>query len=241
MVAGIENLTIVGTSHIAFQSVDEIQQTFEQVQPDIIALELDYKRMYSLTHKPKKRGPSILMITRIGLQGFLFSVIGQYVQKKLGDRVGIQPGSEMLTGLNLARQHTIPVALIDQDIEITMRRLSKAIGWRERFRIFKDIVTGALFGKKEMQELGIESIDLARVPEPGVVDKLIGELERRYPALYRVLVEERNRVMARNLGMLMMRNPGKKILAVVGAGHEDELRELVQHYLGRMQQGFAAG
>ena len=41
------------------------------------------------------------------------------------------------------------------------------------------------------------------------------------------LVEERNKYMVRQLVRLMKEYPGKKILAVVGAGHEKGMRELL--------------
>ena len=41
-----KNLIIIGTSHIAKQSLEEVQRTIEKEKPEIIALELDKKRLY---------------------------------------------------------------------------------------------------------------------------------------------------------------------------------------------------
>ena len=49
------NLTIIGTSHIARQSLQEVTATIEKEKPDIIALELDKRRFYALTHKVKRK------------------------------------------------------------------------------------------------------------------------------------------------------------------------------------------
>ena len=46
--------------------------------------------------------------------------------------------------------------------------------------------------------------------------------------MYKVLIEERNIVMAENLSALMEKNEDKKILAIVGAGHEDEILRLIK-------------
>ena len=59
-------------------------------------------------------------------------------------------------------------------------------------------------------------------------------MKKRYPNVYRVLVQERNDVMARNIAVLMKLNPQKKVLAVMGAGHEDEMETLVKHYLKKI-------
>ena len=46
-----KNITIIGTSHIARESINEVKDQIENNQPDIIALELDPKRAYALLHK----------------------------------------------------------------------------------------------------------------------------------------------------------------------------------------------
>jgi len=46
------DLTIIGTSHIAKQSLDEVERAINVEKPDIIALELDRRRLYSLFKKP---------------------------------------------------------------------------------------------------------------------------------------------------------------------------------------------
>jgi len=56
-------------------------------------------------------------------------------------------------------------------------------------------------------------------------------LKIRYPNLYRVLVAERNQVLAKNLTQLIQTHPEKKIVAVVGAGHETEIINQIQKNL----------
>ena len=53
-------------------------------------------------------------------------------------------------------------------------------------------------------------------------------VKTRYPNFYKILIEERNDVMAHNLIRLMKKDPDKKILAIVGAGHEDELIRIIK-------------
>ena len=95
-----KNLVILGTSHIAKQSIKEVEELIEKEKPDIIALELDRKRLYALTHKVERK-IRLKDIFRIGVKGFLFSLLGAYVEKKLGKLVGITPGSEMKKLLRL--------------------------------------------------------------------------------------------------------------------------------------------
>jgi len=222
----MENLVVIGTSHIAEQSVREVKEAFISHKPDIVAVELDQGRLNGLLSR-KRTGPKLSDIRRIGLQGFLFVAIGSWLQKKLGKIVNVEPGTEMLTAIRLARKEKIKIALIDQEIEITLKRLSRAISWKEKWNFAVDMFKSIFFRKSEMKKIGIENFDLKKVPEKKVVSKLVKYMRDRYPGIHRVLVEERNTVMARNLKQIMLSNPEKKILAIVGAGHEEDIIGLI--------------
>jgi pheromone shutdown-related protein TraB len=223
------NLTIIGTSHIARQSLEEIKTAFSQIKPGIVAVELDQRRLASLFSKEQSR-VGIADIMRIGVKGYVFALVGGWLQRKLGNIVGVTPGSEMKLAVELAKKENAKIALIDQDIEITLRKFSQRLSWREKFRFIGDIFRSVFFKKKALRELGIKdaNLDLAKVPDKELVAKLIKQLEKRYPNVYDVLVKQRNKVMANNLHHIMQQYPSEKILAVVGAGHEEEMIEMVK-------------
>lgn len=213
------NLTIIGTSHIAKHSVREIEESFHEAKPDIVAVELDHSRLEALLSDRKPDySPSI--IREIGLKGYLFALIGGLVQQKLGDIVGVKPGSDMLKAVTLARDNGRKIALIDRDIRITLSRLSKKITWKERLNFLIDVFR-APFSKRMR-------LDLSKVPEKEMITELMKLLKARYPGLHQVLVEERNHLMALKLRTLMENHPDLRILAVVGAGHEDALLQLIK-------------
>lgn len=222
-----KNLNIIGTSHIAKQSIDSVKNTILKEKPDIIALELDKNRLYGLMHNEKKK-LSIKDIPKIGFKGFLFSWIGSIIQKKLGDYVGVAPGSEMKTAIRLAKKQKTRIALIDQNIEVTLKRFSKALTWKEKWNLFADFFKGAILRKNELEDIGMKKFDLTKVPSKEIVRKLIKKMRQRYPNICRVLIDERNKIMAKNLSYLMREHPNKNILAVVGAGHEEEIIELIK-------------
>jgi pheromone shutdown protein TraB len=114
------------------------------------------------------------------------------------------------------------IALVDQNIEITLKRFSQTMTWKEKWRLFVDVIKGLIFRKSEF------SFDLSTVPDQKLIEKMIKQVKKRYPNIYKVLVTERNEVMAKNLAHLMQQNPEKNIVAVVGAGHEKELLDLVK-------------
>lgn len=218
-----ENIFFIGTSHIASDSIISINKILNQRRPDIVAIELDKKRLHALL-SDKKQGLSVRDISRIGFKGWLFAVFGQWIQKKLGQKVGIMPGSDMLSAYKFAVKNKVQVALVDQDIEKTLRKFSKSISWKERWNFVVDIFRG-FFSKKKIK------FDLSKVPEEEMIDLLISELEKRYPNVHKVLIDERNSVIAKNICKLSKKFPDSTIAVVLGAGHVKEVKRLVKKYL----------
>ena len=214
-----KNLTIIGTSHISRKSVDKVKNAIKNNSPEIIAIELDKSRLNALLSK-KKRKFSFAAIAKVGIKGYMFSLFGAWAEKKLGKVTGVSPGEEMITAAKLAKKNKIPLALIDQHIEITLKEFSKALTWKEKFRFLGDLI-GSAFGKKEKIEF-----DLNSVPEEEIIEKLIDKVKFRYPSIYKVLIKDRNKVLAKNLFHIMQDN--KKIIAVMGAGHCKEVISLIK-------------
>ncbi len=222
----MNNLKIIGTSHIAKQSIDEITKAIEEDKPDIVAVELDVQRAAALLHQQKTK-MSFSDIAKIGVKGYVFVKIGQYIQQKLGKIVGVAPGSEMKTALELAQKNKIKVAFIDQPIRITLRNFSKELTWKEKGRFLLDIIFGLFFPKKQLKKYALEKFDFRRVPEQEVIAKIINEMKKQYPSIYKTLITDRNKYMVKQLVKLLREHPEKKILAVVGAGHRGGMEKLL--------------
>jgi len=214
-----KNAVLLGTSHIAKESIKKIDEIFSSLNPDIVCVELDHNRLHALLtdQKPDK---SLKGIKKYGLQGYLFAIIGGFMQEKLGNVVGVRPGSDMLTAVNIARKNKKQLELIDQDIEITLKRFSKEFTFKEKWHLLVDVITSPF--SKRMK------IDLNNVPEQDLVNTLMLQVKDRYPSIYKVLIVERNDVMTKNIYRLMSKNPDKKILVVIGAGHEKDLLRLIK-------------
>lgn len=221
-----KNLIIIGTSHVAKESLDEVEQTIKSEQPDIVALELDEKRYFALLNKQtqKKKRITLYDIKKVGFKGFLFSLIGAWAEKKIGKLVGVSPGSEMIKAIKLSKKNKIKLVLIDQDIEVTLKRFSQEITWKEKWNFVVDLVKSP-FKRKEFESL---KLDLTKVPAKSIIKKLIKKVKIRYPNLYKVLIKERNLVMASHLNALMLQYPEKKIVAIIGAGHEEDIIKLLK-------------
>ena len=216
-----KNVYILGTSHISRDSVSQVENFILNQKPDIVAIELDKKRFYALVQEQKKA--SFKDMFHLGVKALLINIIGAYVEKKLGKIVGVSPGSEMKRAIELIKKNKLKLSLIDQDIDITLKKLSKAITIIVIFRFFGDIVKAVVFRKKD-----IKLFDIRKVPSKKIIDNILIKIKERYPTIYATLIEERNEVMARNLYKLMNNYKDKKIFAVVGAGHESEIINIIK-------------
>ncbi|MBW2982952.1 TraB/GumN family protein [Candidatus Woesearchaeota archaeon] len=221
-------VTFIGTSHIAQDSVDEIKKAFLEQDPDIVAVELDRQRLQALL-SDQKPNYSPRMIGRIGLKGYLFAIIGSYFQRKLGRMVGVQPGSDMKQAVVLAKNNQKQVLLMDRNLQTTLKRFSKQLTRKEKWRFLGDL----LFGKRRAKRM---NIDLKKVPPRKLVTILLDELKGRYPTMHRVLVEERNEFMARRLAAASLQHSDSTILAVLGAGHLQGVQERYHQLLEEQAQ-----
>ena len=217
----VKNLIIIGTSHIAQQSIQDVKSAVLAYKPKVIAIELDQKRLHSLLH-PQKRRITLSDIRKVGFKGFLFNILAAWAEKKLGKLVSTPPGSEMKTAIALAKETNSLVALIDQDINITLRKLSKNITLKEKFRFIKDIILSIFIRKKSI------TFDLTKVPDEAIIKKLTLRMKKEYPSVHKILIEERNLIMAKALYKIMNDYKEDNVVAVVGAGHEKDIANLIK-------------
>lgn len=217
-----KNLTILGTSHISKESIKQVETQIMRDNPKIIAIELDKKRFCALVSN-KKDKLRLSDIRKIGIKGYIFNILGAWIERKLGESVGVLPGTEMKVAIELAKKTKAQVALIDQDIEITLKKLSKRLTWKEKFRFLKDLIKGLIFREPEIK------FDIRKVPSEKIIKKLIQEVKKKYPSIYLTLIEERNGIMAKNLYNLITTHPDKQILAIIGAGHEQDILNIIKN------------
>jgi pheromone shutdown-related protein TraB len=218
----MKNIKIIGTSHVAKESVNEIKNTILDEEPDIICVELDRNRFLSLFQKERKLKLSDL---KVGGFGALFMIIGRWIQKKLGDQVGIMPGADMKTAVLAAREIKSKLYLIDIPIQKTLYKLSKEVSIWEKIKLVFYIIFSPLFPKNRRLA---KKFDLTKVPKQEFIDEIIKEMRNKFPTLFKVLLDDRNIYMANQLKKISKDNPDSKIIAVVGAGHEKDIKKLIK-------------
>lgn len=227
----IGNVILVGTSHIAKESVDNVALVVEQFAPCIVGVELDKGRFYGLVHDQKKTTLfSWENIRQFGVKGFVFAVIASTFTERLAKMVGAKPGEDMLSTIRTAKKKDLTIALLDQPIQITLRRFSQEITWKEKWRFVVDVFAGFLFPTQQAKKYGLENMDLRKVPQNELISKMLFHVRKRYPNVYKVLIEERNLYMVRKIRLFQEKHPGLPIVVVIGAGHEEGMRGLLMRH-----------
>ncbi len=204
-------ISIYGTSHISEKIVNQIKTIIDKEKPDLIAIELDELRLKALLGEKglkKSRTPIFFLMER--------------VQKYFGKKVNIIPGREMLEAYNQAKIRKIPMALIDQDIGITVLKF-KRIPAREKIKIvFALLSIFVPFNSKKNLQL-----DLKEVPSQKLIDMVLKEFKKFLPQFYKVLISDRNKLMVQKLKLL--ETEFEKILVFVGAGHVKGMKTLLEN------------
>ncbi|ABE52622.1 TraB/GumN family protein [Methanococcoides burtonii] len=215
-------IIIVGTAHVSEKSVNEVTSAIENEKPDIVAVELCQGRYDSLKGEVKDSDLPIKDILSGGkIYYFLVHLLLAYVQKKIGDEMGVQPGAEMITAIDVAEANGAKVALVDRDIQLTLQRFWSKMSIFEKFNMLVALVSSALgIG-------GSKNIDIDNITDQDMVTTLINELRKASPNAATVLIDERDAYIAGNL--LRLANGGnKKIIAVLGAGHKQGVEKYLK-------------
>jgi pheromone shutdown-related protein TraB len=209
-----ENLVLVGTAHISQKSVDEVANAIELFQPDVVAVELCQRRHDSLIKKDQwENTPVTSLIKSNNAYYLLAQTFLSSIQRKLGKDHGVQPGSEMIEAMNQAKLHKLDVELVDRDIAVTLKRAWKKMGFLEKFRVFWEFLKSMVgFDEEEL-----EDIDIDELLNQDLISTMMEEFGRIAPSVTQVLIHERDQYIAEKINRV--RKQGKKVVAVVGAGH----------------------
>ncbi len=201
---------LVGTAHISQQSVDLVRQVIAAETPDCVCVELDEKRYESLSQR--KRWVTLNLreiIYKKQLATLLVNLILASYQKKLGEQLGVLPGTELLEAVRAAEEQGVAVALCDRDVRVTLRRAWQATGfWKKGYLMVT--LLASLFETTELTEE-----KLAELRTTDVLSELMDELGGAMPELKRVLIDERDTFLSEKIKAAA----GKRLVAVVGAGH----------------------
>ena len=210
---------LVGTAHISQQSADLVREVIESEKPQRVCVELDQQRYKSLAEQRRWEALDLRSIIRQKqLSTLLINLLLASYQKKLGEKLGVAPGVELLEATQVAQDLNIPIELCDRDIRITLRRAWNSMPFWDKMKL----LTSGLAGMLEEQEISEEK--LSEIRQKDVLSEMIHQLGEAMPVLKRVLIDERDTYLAQKIRA----SAGEKVVAVVGAGHLNGIIEALQ-------------
>ena len=204
------NLRILGTAHVATASVEAVRHHIAEYQPDIVAVELCKSRHDALTSDRRLDKEGLLKVVKEGKAPLvLIQSLLAAEQRKLGLDEGQQPGAELIAAVEEAKAADLEVALVDRDIQVTLRRAWKNMRFGEKYRVLTSLLA--------QDDDDDEAPDInSLLDDSDLLSSLMEELRGFSPGAGTVLIDERDEYLATKISAL---NPDKKVLAVVGAGH----------------------
>jgi pheromone shutdown-related protein TraB len=216
---GEREFLLLGTAHISSRSVEEVRALIQQEKPDRVCVELDAARYGSLTEgsgwgrldivEVLKKGKGFLLLANLVLSSF---------QRRLGAGLGVSPGEEMLTAVRLAQEEGIPFSLCDRDIQLTLRRAWARTSFWGKNKMLAAMLA-SIFSSEKLTPEEIEKLK-SRTTFQSMLDELAGYL----PAVKEVLIDERDRFLAARI----YQSEGRRVVAVVGAGHVEGIARSLQ-------------
>jgi pheromone shutdown protein TraB len=136
------SVRVVGTAHVSAESVREVEDVIEDERPDVVAVELDegrYRQLQGETPDDLEAGDLLEGNT---VFQFLAYWMLSYVQAQMGEKFDIQPGAEMLAAVETAEGLGIDIALVDRDIQETIRRFWKRMSLVEKLQVVGSLAFG---------------------------------------------------------------------------------------------------
>lgn len=205
-----KEITLIGTAHVSRESAESVRALIEEERPDTVSVELCESRYQSITQKKRWQDKDLLKVIR-EKKAFLLllNLMLAYFQKKIGKKLGINPGEEMIRAIKAAESTGAEVHLADRDIRITLSRIWRLMGlWTKLKLLFQFI---ASVGNVE----DIEEEDIEEMKKEDVLNTLLSDIGKSLPEVRQILIDERDQYLAYKIRTA----PGKKIVGVVGAGH----------------------
>jgi pheromone shutdown-related protein TraB len=212
---GDKEIVLVGTAHVSRESTRLVEEVITAEKPDTVCVELCSSRFQALKQRDRWSDTDIVKIIKEKKAFLLLSnLLLASFQKRIARKMDVTPGAEMLKAVETAEAMGASVWLADRDIRTTLSRAWHSMGWWARIKLLSQL----LVSMGQVEDITEEEIE--RMKQQDVLESLLSEVGRSMPMLKTILIDERDRYLAAKIRQA----PGRKIVAVVGAGHVPGIR-----------------
>lgn len=205
-----KTIHLIGTAHVSQRSVEEVQRVIREIRPDTVCVELDPTRYEAMLDEQRFRKLDIFQIIKEKKVLFMLaSLVLTSYQRRLGEKLGVKPGSELLAGVKTAEEVGAKLVLADRDVQATLKRSWASLRFLDKVQLL-GAMAGSLGSTHDVTEEQIEALK-----ERDAINEMMGQLAEHMPRLQIPLIDERDRYLM----SAIQESPGPIIVAVVGAGH----------------------
>jgi pheromone shutdown-related protein TraB len=203
-------IILVGTAHVSKKSKVLVKKIIEIEKPDSVGVELCSQRYNILKDKKSWQKMKIAKVIKEKKTFLLLSsLLLSSFQKKTGDKLGIEPGAEMIEAVNVSNKNNITVELVDRNIQTTLKRAWSYLSFFDKIKLVLALIT-SMFIKEEIDEKTIE-----KMKNKNIINEMMTELAREFPKVKQILIDERDSYITTKI----LESKSKKMVVVLGAGH----------------------
>ncbi len=204
----VAEVILIGVGHV-FDIATRVRNIIVEKKPDVVAVELDYGRAMALINGGKGG--------RKSNSNVLYYILAK-LQKRISRKFGVESGEEMLAALKAAEEIEAAVYFMDMDANMVIQKLWNSMSFRRKIQVFILSFLSLFFSKKKV-EGEIEKFEKS----PNEYLDIMG---KNFPEFKKILIDERNEYMASQLKNFLIDD--RKILAVVGEGHIEGIKKILE-------------
>ncbi len=211
-----KEIILLGTAHISRESTELVSSVIEEEKPDCVCIELCQSRYQTISQRDKWQKMDIIKVIKDKKAFLLLSnLLLASFQKRIAKKFNLKAGEEMIRAIEKGKAIGAKIHLADRDIRITLSRTWRIMGLWDKLKLLFQF-TLSLGGVDEISEEEIE-----KMKQQDVLQLILADIEKSLPVLRNILIDERDQYLAYKIRTA----PGKKIVAVVGAGHVSGIKK----------------
>ncbi|MGG3448343.1 TraB/GumN family protein [Domibacillus aminovorans] len=205
-----KELILIGTAHVSRQSAEQVKEVIESERPDSVCIELDDQRYQSIMDRNKWKETDIFKVIKEKKATLLLMNLAiSSFQNRLAKQFDIQPGQEMIQGIESAKETGADLVLADRNIQITFSRIWHNLGLTGKAQLLTSVFY-SIFSKETITEE-----DMEKMKSKDTLNAVLTDLTESFPKLKVPLIDERDQYLAQKI----KEAPGDKVVAVLGAAH----------------------
>lgn len=207
---GDREILLIGTAHVSRESTRIVKEVIAAEKPDTVCVELCEPRFQTIRQPDQWRNTDIIKVIKEKKTFLLLSnLLLSSFQKRIAEKLDVKPGEEMIAAMDAAEAIGAHIHLADREIRITLARTWRIMGAWDKAKLLFQLISSVV------EVADISEAEVEKMKEQDVLESLLSEVGKSMPVLKTILIDERDKYLAEKIRSA----PGKKIVAVVGAGH----------------------